>query len=70
MYIHTLYAVDILFSLTKVIPILFEHVTTHHQTLQTWIDHNATCYHNFNALPHALQYVLPYIFSQFNMGKP
>ena len=35
------------------IPIMFEHVTTHYQTLETWIDHNATRYHNFNLLPYA-----------------
>ena len=29
----------------------------------TWIGHNATCYHNFSVLLHAL----PYIFSQFSM---
>ena len=45
---------------------MFERVTTYYQTLKTWIDHNATRYHNFNALPHAL----PYIFSQFNMERP
>ena len=39
-----------------------ERVTTHYQTLQTWIDHKATRYHNLNALP----YVLSYIFSQFS----
>ena len=55
--------VVILFSLTKAIPILFEYVTTHYQTLQTWIGHDATCYHNFNVLPHAL----PHIFSKFSM---
>ena len=33
------------------------------QTLQTWIGYNATRYHKFYALPHAL----PNIFSQFNM---
>ena len=27
------------------------------QTLQTWIGHNATRYHNLNALPHALPYI-------------
>ena len=53
--------VDILFALTKAIPIMFEHVTTHYQTLPIWIGHNATHYHNFNALP--------YIFSQFNMDR-
>ena len=37
--------VDILFSQTKVIPIMFEHATTHYQTLQTWIGHAATHYH-------------------------
>ena len=31
-----------------------------------WIGHNATRYHNFNALPHTL----PYIFSQFNIDGP
>ena len=38
---------------------MFEKVTSYYQTLQTWIGHNATRYHNLNALP--------YIFSQFNM---
>ena len=64
MFIHYMYA-DILFPLTKAIPIMFERVTTHYQTLWTWIGHNATRYHNFNALPHAL----PYIFSQFNLDR-
>ena len=36
------------------------------KTWITWIGHNATRYHNFNALPHAL----PYIFSQYNMDRP
>ena len=36
---------------------MFEHVTRHYQTLNTWIGHNATRYHNFNALPHALPYI-------------
>ena len=35
-----------------------------------WIGHNATRYHNFNPLPHALPHALLYIFSQFNMGRP
>ena len=43
---------------------MFERVTTHYQTLQTWMLHNATCYRNFDVLPHALAC----IFSQFNMG--
>ena len=64
MYVHTPYYVDIVFPLTKIIPIMFERVTTHYQTLQTWMLHNATCYRNFDVLPHALAY----IFSQFNMG--
>ena len=51
MYVATL------FPLTKAIPIMFERVTTHYQTLQTWIGHGATRYHNFNALPHALPYI-------------
>ena len=61
--------VDILFPLTKAIPIMFECVTyyqTYYQTLKTWIGHSARCYHKFNALPRAL----PYIFSQFNMDRP
>ena len=61
--------VDILFPLTKAIPIMSERVTTHYQTLQTWIVHNATLDHNFNALSHALPHALPYIFSQFNIGS-
>ena len=36
----------------------------------TWIDHNLTHYHNFNAVPHALPHALPYIFSQFHMDRP
>ena len=55
--------VDILFPLTKAIPVMFERVSTHYQTLQTWIGHNATRYHNLSALVHALLY----IFSQFSM---
>ena len=66
MFIHYMY-VDILFPLTKVIPILFEPVTTRYQTLQTWIGHNAMRYHNFNALPQALPHALLYILSQFGM---
>ena len=53
MFIHYMY-VDILFPLTKAIPVMLEHVTKHYQTLQTWRGHNAMRYHNFNALPHAL----------------
>ena len=62
MFINYMY-VDVFFPLTKAIPIMFEHVTTHYQTLQTWIGHDATRYHNFNVLLHAL----PYIFSKFSM---
>ena len=65
MVIHYMY-VDVFFPPTKAIPIMFEHVTTHYQTLQTWIGHYATRYHNFNAGPHALSYIL----SQFNMDRP
>ena len=36
------------------------------QTLETWIGHNATCYHNFNALPYMLPHALFNIFSHFN----
>ena len=55
------------FPLIKPITILFESITTHCQTLHTWIGHNGTRYHKFNALPHALPHTLPYIFSQFSM---
>ena len=41
MFIYYMY-VDVLFPLTKAILIMFEHVTMHYQTLETWIDHNAT----------------------------
>ena len=58
--------VDILFLLTKAIPIMFERVTTHYQTLQTWFGHNAMHCHNLNALPHAL----PCIFSQISKDRP
>ena len=44
MFIHCMY-VGVFFPLTKAIPIMFEHVTTHYQTLQTWIGHDATRYH-------------------------
>ena len=57
--------IDILFPLTKAIPIMFEQVTSQYQTLQIWIGHNATRYHNYNALPQAL----PYILSQFSMVR-
>ena len=33
---------------------MFECVTTHYETLQTCVGHNATRYHNFNALPNVL----------------
>ena len=69
MFIHYNY-VDILFPLTKAIPIMSERVTTHYQTLWTWIGYNATRYHNFNALQHALPHALPYIFYQFNIDRP
>ena len=41
MFIHYMY-VDVFFSLTKAIPFMLGHVTTHYQTLQTWIGHDAT----------------------------
>ena len=47
---------------------MFENVTTHYQTLEIWIGHNATRYHNFNVLPYALPHALPYIFSHLSMG--
>ena len=65
MLIHYVY-VDILSPLTKVIQIMFECINTHYQTLKTSVGHNTTRYHNFNALPHSLLYIL----SQFNMDKP
>ena len=47
-FIHHMY-VNILFPPRKAIPVMFERITTHYQTLQTWISYNATRYHNFNA---------------------
>ena len=63
MFIHYMYA-DILFPLTKAMPIMFERVTIHYQTLSTWRGFYAMRYHNFKALPYALPHALPYIFSQ------
>ena len=61
-FMHYMY-VDILFPLTKAIPIKFERVSSHCHTLHTWMGHNAARHHNFNELPHALSY----IFSQFSL---
>ena len=48
MFIHCMY-VDILFPLTKAVPIMFGRVTTHYQTLRKWIvlcvTITSTCYH-------------------------
>ena len=57
MYVHTLMYADIFFRLTKAISIMFERVTTHYRTLQTWTGHDTTRYHNFNELTHALLYI-------------
>ena len=62
MLIHYMY-VDIFLLLTKVIPNMFEHVTTHYQTLETWIGHNAMRFYNFKMLLNGL----PYIYSQFSI---
>ena len=43
MLVHYMY-VNILFPLTKAIPVMFERVTTHYQTQQTSIGHNAMRY--------------------------
>ena len=48
-FIYYMY-VDILFTLIKAIPIMFECITTYFQTLKTWIGHNATHYDQFYAL--------------------
>ena len=50
--------VDIFFPLTKAIAIMFERVTTHYQTLQTWIDH--ACYHT--------RYLTPYRTFALNLA--
>ena len=45
----------------------------HQDAGKTWvtrIGHNATRYHNFNVLPHAIPHALPFIFSQFNIERP
>ena len=54
MYVHTLYVYWYIFLLTKVIPNMFEHVTTHYQTLETWIGHNAMRFYNFKVLLNGL----------------
>ena len=41
---------------------LFLNTLPQYQALQTRVGHNATRYHNLNALQH----VLPYIFSRFS----
>ena len=51
MYVHILF----------LFPGMFDYVTTYYQTLETWIGHSATCYHNFNLLPHKLPQALPYV---------
>ena len=61
--------VDIVFPLTKAITI-FERVTPNILILLTLIGYNATRYHIFNALPHALPLALPYIFTKLYMGTP
>ena len=60
MFMNFMY-VDILLPLREAIPIMFEHATTHYQTLWTWIGHNATRYHNFNMLPYELLHMVLYI---------
>ena len=62
MLMHCMY-VDILFLLTKTSNYVWTCYITHYQTLQTWVGHNKTRDHNFNALPQ----VLPYILSQSSM---
>ena len=57
-----------MFFLTEAIPIVSERVTTHYETI--WVGYNATRYCNFNTLPYAFPYALPYIFSQFNIERP
>ena len=44
-----------------------ERVTTHYQTIQTWIGHNVMRYHNFISLPYALPHALLHIFSWSSM---
>ena len=60
-FLYTL-SILIYFSLTKAPQIMSERVTTYYQTLQTWIGHNETRYHNFNVLPQASSHALPYIY--------
>ena len=56
--------VDTHFALSKVIPITFEHLATHYQTLETFMGYNATHYLNLNALPNMLPHALPQDFSE------
>ena len=46
---------------------MFERVTTHYQTLQSWTGHNATRYHNFNARYHTYYHTRYRTFS-FNLA--
>ena len=80
MFIHYMY-VDILFPITKAIPVMSERVTTHYQTLQTWIGHIAvryhrlyhTCYRTYSlslACFRAICNGLPCVVNSPRQGKP
>ena len=66
MFMHHMY-VDILLPLTKAILIMFEGITTHYQTLHTFIDYNVMRYHSLDVSPHVLLLALSYIFPRFSM---
>ena len=66
MFMHHMY-VDILLPLTKAILIMFEGITTHYQTLHTFIGYNVMRYHSLEVSPHALPLALSYIFPRFSM---
>ena len=44
MFIHYMHVYN-MFPQTKAIPIMFERIPTHYQTLKTWIGHDAMRYH-------------------------
>ena len=66
MFMHHMY-VDILLPPTKAILIMFEGITTHYQTLHTFIGYNVMRYHSLDVSPHALPLALSYIFPRFSM---
>ena len=61
LFIHYTY-VDILFPLQKPFQLRLNVLPRVIKLYKTWIGHNATRYHNFNALPNTLPHVLLFLF--------